>query len=104
MKLASHMSLTRDTNAPTALSQSQRDEIRAHSVLSAAQANCDLARSELIKQYRRLKVAREADPSGYVRYKPLQRAAKAVEMQLRRKMLTEVRERFFASAGARYIE
>jgi Protein of unknown function (DUF3435) len=104
MRLASHMSLTRDVNAPTALSQSQRDEIRANPVLSAAQSSRDTARSELIKQHRRLKVAREADPSGYTQYQRLQRAAEAVETKLRRKMLTEVRERFFASAGARYIE
>ena len=104
MRLASHMSLTRDVNAPTALSRSQIDEIRANPVLSAAQANRDFVRCKLIKQHRHLKVARGAEPSGYAQHQRLQRAAKAVEMKLRRQMLTEVRERFFASAGARYIE
>lgn len=104
MRLASHMSLTRDVNAPTALSQSQVNEVRANPVLCAAQASRDLVRSELVKQHRHLKVARDADPSGYAQYQRLQSAAKAVDTKLRRKALTEVRERFFASAGARYIE
>ena len=104
MRLASHMSLTRDVNSPTALSQSQIDEIRADPVLCAAKDDRDVLRGKLVKEYRHLKVAKEADPSGYTQYKQLQRDAKAVDMKLRRKALTKVRDRFFASAGARYIE
>lgn len=104
MRLASHMSLTRDVNAPTAMSESQVNEIRANPVLCTAQANHDLVRSNLVKQHRHLKLAKEADPSGYAQYQRLQNAAKAVDTKLRRQALTEVREHFFASAGARYIE
>ena len=85
------------TNRPCR--KAQIDEIRADPVLCAAKDDRDILRGELVKQYRHLKVAREADPSGYTQYKQRQRAAKAVDMKLRRKALTKVRDRFFCFSG-----
>jgi hypothetical protein len=104
MKLASHMSLTRDTKAPTALSEHQKNELRANPILRAAQMRRDTMKADLIDKYRSLKLTKELDPVAHTELVKLTKSIHATEAQLRRTMLAEARENFFATAGARYIE
>ena len=104
MRLAGQMSLTQDADAPTSLSEKQKQDILADPALQAARASCDLARSQLLTNCKRLKDAREADPKGMKGYVKLQNAAKALHNRLQSDKLKSLRAEFFATAGARYIE
>jgi hypothetical protein len=58
----------------------------------------------LSKRDNKLKLAKLADPQGHAQYMSLQRRAKAIEYKLKRDKLKEIRDQFFATADARYIE
>ncbi|KAK5310774.1 hypothetical protein LTR70_009232 [Exophiala xenobiotica] len=103
MKLASHMSLTRDVNAPTALSDAQKWEVRSDPAYCQVRESRDTARAALDK-CGKLKAAKVLVPQAYADYKYHCRLLDAVEKQLSNSKLQEIRGQFFASAGARYIE
>jgi hypothetical protein len=104
MRLAGHMSLTRDANAPTALSPSQRDELREHPQLRAAIEARDEERKSLIAKHQKIKLAKIEDPRAYARYCQYQRSAKAIDVRLKADKLKAIREEYFATVGARHIE
>lgn len=104
MRLAGHMSLTRDVNAPTSLTEKQKQDIVADPALQAARATRDEARRDLLKEHKQLKDARTVKADGWATYQRLQRAAKALHVRLQTDLLKSLRTEFFATAGARYIE
>lgn len=104
MRLAGHMSLTRDVNAPTALTAEQREQLTFDPALKAVRATRVEVRNQLLKEHGKLKIAQDADADGWKHYQRLQKKAKTLSMKLQSDLLKHLRTEFFATAGARYIE
>jgi Protein of unknown function (DUF3435) len=104
MSLATHMSLTKDPNAPAELTTLQRQEIMNSFDMVKLRAERDAKRQQLDNSDKVLKKAKIIDPKGFEEYELLRRRYDALRSLLMRQKFEQVREDYFSTVGARYIE
>ena len=104
MSLASHMSLTRDRNAPSKLTTAQINEAMAHPDLVDLKRRRDAQRAALPGCGTRLKQAQIEDPVGYAEFDRLRRDYDSLRKTLTNEKYEQVRADYFSTVGARYID
>src|SRR5271155_5688430 len=85
MRLASHMSLTRDSNAPNTLTPAQKEEVHTHHLVQSAMYLYDQARIVFISKHTKLRFTKVADPKAHSEYLILQRSFRAIQNKIAEK-------------------
>jgi len=104
MSLASHMSLTRDCNAPSKLTLAQINEVMADPDLVDLKMRRDAQRGALPGCGRRLKVAQVEDPVGHAEYIRLRKGFASLHKTLMNRKYEQVRANYFNTVDAHYID
>jgi hypothetical protein len=102
MDLASHMSLTRDQNAPRKLTAAQIKETMADPDLVNLKTRCCAQKAALPDKT--LKKGRISDPESYAEYVRLRKQYDSLRVSLLRDKREQVWTDYFSTVGAHYID